>query len=147
MLRRVRHAFVSNEGLKELLSKQLLPERISVVFDYVDLDVFAPDRIAADRVAELAARHKPRGTRILIYLGMFKDYQGVHYLIRAFAELADRHPDLRLMLIGDGPCRVQYEELVRQHALEQRVVMPGLVPHHDVVNWLALADVVVSPRV
>jgi glycosyltransferase involved in cell wall biosynthesis len=147
MLGRTQHAFVSNEGLKSLLAERVSPERVSVVFDYVDLDVFRPERIDPSRVAELRRRFKPNGERLITFLGMFKDYQGVDYLLHAFAALSRDHADVRLLLVGDGPCKAQYEQIIRSAGLEQRIIMPGLVPHHDVVNWLEVSDFVVSPRV
>jgi glycosyltransferase involved in cell wall biosynthesis len=78
---------------------------------------------------------------------MFKDYQGVDYLVRAFAEIAPARPQLRLLLVGDGPCRARYEEIARACGIADRVIMPGLVPHAEVANWLEISDVVVSPRV
>jgi glycosyltransferase involved in cell wall biosynthesis len=147
MLRRVRHAFVSNEGLKHVLTRNMAGSDVSVVFDYVDLNVFTPERIDRARVAELARRYKPNGERLITFLGMFKDYQGVDYLLRAFAVLVKRYPHLRLLLVGDGPCRTQYEEIIRSEGIAEQVVMPGLMPHKDVVNWLEISDIVCSPRV
>ena len=117
------------------------------MFDYVDMEHFDAGGLDHSRLDELRARHKSAGERLLAYAGMFKDYQGMDYLIRAFADLALRHPDLRLILIGDGPCRADYEQLIGQLGLRDKVHMPGLVPHSDVVNWLEIADVVVSPRI
>jgi glycosyltransferase involved in cell wall biosynthesis len=78
---------------------------------------------------------------------MFKDYQGVDLLLRAFAQIAPQHPDLRLALVGDGPCREQYLDVIRETGIGDRVIMPGLVPHSEVGNWLAISDLVVSSRV
>jgi glycosyltransferase involved in cell wall biosynthesis len=147
MLRGARHAFVSNEGLKALLGDRIAPEKVSVVFDYVDLDAFQRERLDRGKLEELRRRLKARGETLITYLGMFKDYQGVDYLIRAFAGLAPRHPGLRLLLVGDGPCRAQYEALIRQLGLGDRVQMPGLVPHADIASWLEIADILVSPRI
>lgn len=147
MLRTVKHAFASNAGLKDLLAQRLGAERVTVVFDYVDLEQFRADQVDSGRVDELRQHYKPHGERLVAFLGMFKDYQGVDYLIRAFAELAPNSPDLRLMLIGDGPCRAQYDQIIRTAGIGGTVIMPGLVPHRDVVNWLQIADIVVSPRI
>jgi glycosyltransferase involved in cell wall biosynthesis len=117
------------------------------VYDYVDLEHFQADQFNSGRVDELRQHYKPRGEQLAVFLGMFKDYQGVDYLIRAFAELAPHYPDLRLMLIGDGPCRAQYEQIIRTAGIGGKVIMPGLIPHRDVVYWLQIADIVVSPRI
>jgi glycosyltransferase involved in cell wall biosynthesis len=147
MLRRVQQVFVSNEGLRQLLVDRVGAERVTVVFDYVDLAMFGADRVDAARVAQLRQQHSGHGERLVTYLGMFKDYQGVDYLLRAFARLAPANPELRLVLVGDGPCRSQYLDIIRETGMGQRVIMPGLVPHAEVANWLAVSDLVVSPRI
>ncbi len=147
MLRRVGRAFVSNEGLKRYLDGRMDPARVSVVFDYVDLNMFGAHRLDQARVAQLRDRYKANGEKLITFLGMFKDYQGGDYLLKAFARLAPQYPHARLLLVGDGPCRAQYDEIIRDAGIADRVVLPGLVPHRDVVNWLHVSDVVVSPRV
>jgi glycosyltransferase involved in cell wall biosynthesis len=147
MLSTVQQVFVSNEGLRQLLAGRVGAERVSVVYDYVDLDLFGVEHVDAASVALLRQQHKGKGERLLTYLGMFKDYQGVDYLLRAFARLVPAHPELRLALVGDGPCRAQYQDIIRATGIGERVIMPGLVPHGEVGNWLAVSDVVVSPRI
>lgn len=147
MLRAAAHVFASSDGLARTLGERIGAERVSTLFDYVDLALFDPGRVDQARVAALAARHRPAGERLLAYVGMFKDYQGVDHLVRAFASIAGRHPDLRLLLVGDGPCRAQYEAIARERGVADRLILPGLVPHAQVVDWLQLADVLVSPRI
>jgi glycosyltransferase involved in cell wall biosynthesis len=147
MLRAAAHVFASSDGLARTLGERIGAERVSTLFDYVDLALFDPGRVDRARVAALAARHRPAGERLLAYVGMFKDYQGVDHLVRAFASIAGRHPELRLLLVGDGPCRAQYEAIARERGVADRLILPGLVPHAQVVDWLQLADVLVSPRI
>lgn len=147
MLAATAQVFASNEGLAATVAGLIGPERVHVLFDYVDLALFDPGRVDPVRLAELEARFKPSGERLVAYVGMFKDYQGVDHLVRAFAAIAPRHPELRLLLVGDGPCRGQYEAIAAERGIADRVLFPGLVPHADVVHWLRLADVLVSPRV
>jgi glycosyltransferase involved in cell wall biosynthesis len=147
MLNTVQHVFVSNEGLRDLLAERVGAERVSVVFDYVDHDRFGKGKADVAAVSRLARQYKPNGERLVTYLGMFKDYQGVDYLLRAFAQLAAHQPDLRLVLVGDGPCKARYLEVIRETGIGDRVHMPGLVPHEEVANWLAVSDLAVSPRI
>jgi glycosyltransferase involved in cell wall biosynthesis len=147
MLGATDQVFASNEGLGAMIAERIGTERVHVLFDYVDLALFDPTRVDAARLAALEARYKPAGERLVTYVGMFKDYQGVDHLVRAFAELAPRRPELRLLLVGDGPCRGLYETIARERGIADRLLLPGLVPHADVVHWLRLADVLVSPRI
>ena len=52
---------------------------------------------------------------------------GVEYLIRAFAELTEKHTNIELHIVGDGPLRVKFEELVVELNIENKVVFYGYV--------------------
>jgi len=60
-------------------------------------------------------------------------------LVEAFAPLAREHPELRLLLVGDGPLRTALETRVSALGLEGQVVLPGL--RRDVPELLAAMDV------
>lgn len=147
MLRACDHVFASSDGLAGAIGERIGGERVTALFDYVDLALFDPGRVDPARLAALEARYRPTGERLVTYVGMFKDYQGVDHLVRAFAAVAADRPDLRLVLVGDGPCRDRYEAIAAELGIAERLILPGLVPHADVVHWLLLADLLVSPRI
>jgi glycosyltransferase involved in cell wall biosynthesis len=84
---------------------------------------------------------------VVLYSGTFEAYQGLEHLIGAAPRILERVPSARFVLVGaDEAGRVEVEtaaaELVRDGILtivdrQPRSVMPG---------YLALADVLVSPR-
>src|SRR5205807_10101774 len=50
------------------------------------------------------------------------------------------------LLIGDGPLRGVVDQVIREHGLQARVALPGLVPHAQMPDYLAACDVLVSPH-
>ncbi|MDQ3704424.1 MAG: glycosyltransferase [Chloroflexota bacterium] len=58
------------------------------------------------------------------------------WLIRSFADLRHRRPDLdiRLALVGEGPLEPHMRHLTRQLHLEGYVTFHGSVPHHELVE-------------
>ena len=58
-------------------------------------------------------------------------------------ELVRRIPNLKILLVGDGPWRPRFEALAAQPALAGRVIFAGLVPPNAVPAHLALMDVLV----
>lgn len=147
MLSSVARAFVSNEGLRETMGQRMDASRIRLVYDYVSLDQFSAERIDPEKSRAIGSRFRRGNEKLITYMGMFKDYQGGEFLLRAFADVARRRTDARLLLVGDGPCRTQYESLIAQLGIADRVELPGLIAHADVPNWLAASDVLVSARV
>jgi glycosyltransferase involved in cell wall biosynthesis len=71
--------------------------------------------------------------------------KGIVYLIDAFAKLYKKHPDCRLVIVGDG----DQKKLLVNHAnslgIDKAVNFAGTVPHSNVLQILRASDVFVLP--
>jgi glycosyltransferase involved in cell wall biosynthesis len=73
-----------------------------------------------------AGRDRPRnGPRTLLAVGRLEPQKGFDLLIEAFAEIADRHPDWNLRILGEGPTRKALMLAVARSGLSDRISMPG----------------------
>lgn len=79
---------------------------------------------------------------VLGVVSTLNDYEGVDVLVRALA--GSGVEDARLVVVGDGPARIELEELAA--ALGARVRFTGRVPHSLVPELLAAMDVFCVPR-
>lgn len=93
----------------------------------------APDawRLALRR--ELALPDDAQVIGCVARLSPVKDHAS---LVLAMALLAPRHPMARLVLIGDGECRLALESLVRDQGLAGRVHFAGMRPNTPNPHWL-----------
>lgn len=66
-----------------------------------------------------------RDRKWIIGMGRLTAQKGFDMLLDAFAEVAPRHPDWGLRIIGDGPCRVSLEKQTHHLGLEGRILLPG----------------------
>ena len=67
-----------------------------------------------------------------------KDYPN---LLHAFSDLAQRHPNSRLMIAGDGPLKSELESLMKHLGIEERVSLLGL--RQDMPALYAASDALV----
>jgi glycosyltransferase involved in cell wall biosynthesis len=80
---------------------------------------------------------------VVLYSGNFEPYQGVELLLDALALV----PHVQLLLMGGGPSDVgRMKAEARARGVGERCVFSGLRPPSDLPTFLALADVLVSPR-
>jgi glycosyltransferase involved in cell wall biosynthesis len=89
----------------------------------------------------------PSGARVVCYTGTFAAYQGIPQLMAAIPQVVARHPDAYFVLVG-----AQSEEEVRSSlaALPEPLrantrILPRQ-PRSEIAGYMALADVLVSPR-
>jgi glycosyltransferase involved in cell wall biosynthesis len=85
--------------------------------------------------------------RVIGFVGSFGPWHGAPVLARAFAQLARRRPDLRLLLVGDGPERAETLRLLSAAGHERRVLAVGKVQPSRVPAFLDACDVLASPHV
>ncbi len=66
---------------------------------------------------------KPDSPFKVLSVGRFAYYKGFEYLVAA----AEKVPDAKFILVGDGPRYLSIKKLVSQKGLQDRVVLPGQV--------------------
>jgi glycosyltransferase involved in cell wall biosynthesis len=68
---------------------------------------------------------------LLVGVGRLTAQKGFDILIEAFARVAAKHPDWRLVIYGEGPDRKELETLRDALALQRKVSLPGLTRNID----------------
>jgi glycosyltransferase involved in cell wall biosynthesis len=141
--RRADHLLPISEWMKQDLAAKDLPAAKMTPFPLgVDASL-DPERISGAAVrARLGLGDAPTA----IYFGSMHPLRGLDFLLRAWAQVQAALPDARLLMVGGQPEEV--EALKRQAAemgLAQSVVFTGRVPRLDVPEYIAAAQVGVSP--
>lgn len=115
---------------------------------------YVPNGIAAARlvppdprsIAGLRAALGLGDAPVAMYVGtLSQTTHNVGLLLQAFALVAARLPDARLLLVGDGEDRAALQEQARQLGIGDRALFAGPVPPAAVPVYLALAACSVDP--
>jgi glycosyltransferase involved in cell wall biosynthesis len=111
--------------------------------DVIPNAVPIPARITEEERLELRKEiagdaHK----KIVISVGRIAPPKGYEDLVAAFSILASSHPDILLILVGDGPLFGNIRDLVVKQSLEKNVLLLGA--REDVPRLLAASDLYVS---
>jgi glycosyltransferase involved in cell wall biosynthesis len=104
--------------------------------------------LSSDELTHAAAlRRRFRGERgpLLVFVGRMVAQKGGEDLLRAVALLSDELPDLRLLMLGEGPDRAGWERLADELGVASRVTFLGWVDPSEVRAHLAAADMIVGP--
>lgn len=80
----------------------------------------------------------------LLFVGRFEPRKGLEPLLRGFVSLAERHPQVRLLVVGDGPQAERCRSLVPE-PLRNNVRFLGRVSDEDLAACYASADLFVAP--
>lgn len=80
---------------------------------------------------------------VIITVGRLVLFKGNHILISALPSLLKSHPNVKLLIIGDGPERNNLVEQARQLKVSDNVIFKGFV--NDVENYYNASDLVAFP--
>jgi glycosyltransferase involved in cell wall biosynthesis len=129
---------------REIIGRGVEPDRVVVVSNAVDGKRFTP----VPRDDRLAARLGiDRDDQVVGYISSFSGYEGIPYLLEAAARLRPRRPRLRVLLVGDGRSMSEIRETAVRLGLDDgTLVLPGRVPHDEILGYYSLLDVFVVPR-
>lgn len=89
----------------------------------------------------------PAETKVLLFFGYVRKYKGLDILLRAFPLIAQRHPDIRLLIVGefyDNP--EEYHAIARETGFESQIIFVNkFIANEEVGRYFAAADLVVQP--
>lgn len=108
-----------------------------------DLHQFDPTRF--DR-SQLRAERGLADRVVCGHVGAFAHWHGVDRFVETIATRLDKSPELALVFIGDGRTLPAVRELVSKRGLNERVLLPGRMPHAEIATWIACMDYAVLPN-
>lgn len=126
---------VSDAAAEYLLTLADVP--VTIIPNGINLKHFHAARSTA-----IAAKKQ----KTILYVGRLEHRKGVKYLVEAFAQLAEREPNARLLIAGDGPDREKLEFQVQELGLE-RVEFLGYIDEATKKKLLHDADLFCSPAI
>jgi len=88
---------------------------------------------------------EPRVRRDILFVGRLTEVKGLEFLIRAMAKVNQRLPDVRLVVIGDGPLRPSLTALAAR--LNINVQFVGAAPRSVVKSHLQSARALCLPSI
>jgi glycosyltransferase involved in cell wall biosynthesis len=132
----------SYDGFAARYPRSHRPARWAVVHNGVDLQRFRP--LEQDEPKGLPVDlDVPPGVPVVALVGHMRIGKGQDVAVRAWPGVLDRHPDARLLLIGNGPLEDDLRRLATELGVESRVVFAGA--RDDVEAILPRATLVILP--
>ncbi|WP_022668873.1 TIGR04063 family PEP-CTERM/XrtA system glycosyltransferase [Desulfospira joergensenii] len=141
--KKVDHIFILCNGLKnDLVKRGLSNEKITIVFNGINPDDFKSPLSDDLYLDEWSVQSK----RVIGFIGSFYRYEGLDLLIKAFARISVQYENSVLLLVGGGEMKQELTRLVKERNLQDKVIMPGRIPHERVPGVYAMIDILVYPR-
>lgn len=79
---------------------------------------------------------------VVLYVAELTKGKNQDFLLKIVRKLKTRYNNIKLLLVGYGRCKDEYEELIRKYGIEKEVSLLGY--RKDIVELNNIADIVVS---
>ncbi len=139
--RACRHIVTTGECIRDQLihDNGFSPQRISSIPTGLDLQKFKP----GDKQATRKQLGLPEKKHLIGIIATLRSWKGHAHLIEAFSRLVEKHENLHLLIVGEGPVREPLENQVEELNLNQQVTFAG--NQENTVPWFQSIDTFVLP--
>ena len=146
--RRLPLIFTRAKNTRDWLARQGVdPARVHPVYDPCDLNLYRPLPDAERAAARQSFGFAPDDI-VLVHHGILHPNKGNDWILRALADIRAEVPQLRYLLIGDGPEMKPLRQLVQELRLESICTLTGWLPTlPDVCRALNAGDIGLVMRV
>ena len=128
--------------LYQKLEREGIGHKATLIENFLD---FEHPGVSEDQTEQERTKYAPAGEKIVLYTGNFESYQGIPLFLEASALVEDE--SVVFLLVGGNPQHV--EEMKKKAAelsISDRVFFTGQVAPSKIPEYIAMADVLVSPR-
>ncbi len=129
----------------DLLRQYGVEADIDVIPSGMDIARFAPERHSAqERSAIRAECGVAPGERVLLNIGRLAKEKNLEQVLRVFPRLREVCPDVRFVIVGEGPQRGYLGEMAKELGVADAVTLTGPKPWERIDQYYAMGDVFVS---
>ena len=82
---------------------------------------------------------------VITFVGRLIYAKGVQDLISAFSKIKDTAPEIKVLIVGDGPYRANLENLAYQTDCASSILFLGQKNQDEVIDVLSATDIFVNP--
>ena len=127
----------SQSTADELIAKGIRPDKLRITPRGVDLKNFHPSK----RNGYLESHHHLKEGLKLLYVGRVSKEKNLPLLARTFKSLSRQRPDLKLVVVGDGP----YSGEMQQELHDTDTVFTGYLTGEELAAVYASCDLFLFP--
>lgn len=131
-------AIAVSEDVKRSIQKNIKPNiQVKTILNGINTEKFRRDFLAGQKIrADLGISSD---AIVIGSIGVFRTQKRINCWLEIFLQVSKSNPNVRGILVGDGPLRQQIIEQINELGLEDLVFLPGL--QTNAVDWYSAMDI------
>jgi glycosyltransferase involved in cell wall biosynthesis len=133
-LRNADKIFVVNESIKKIMIKEykINEEKIIIIPNGIDTKFFKN-------------KIKNKQNPILVFSGVMYYHRGIDILLESISKVILKIPNIRVILLGDGPEMEKLQEITEKMNLTKIVEFKGWIDRKEIPHYLANSSIGIGP--
>lgn len=78
---------------------------------------------------------------VILFVGRLAEEKNVEFLIESHKKLVEKHNNIKLLIVGDGPDKEKYEKLSEEKGLSKNIIFTGKAAWEDMPYYYHVANV------
>lgn len=141
---------VSHAMKQEIITLGIAPEdKIEVCWNGVDTSKYDPAKVPKEKIMELRRKYNiDDGEFMLLFVGRLVKVKGVDNLVEAMPLVLQKHPNVKLVILGVGELENALRERITNLGLQNKVILKTeFVSEEDRILHYAAADLCIFPSI
>lgn len=132
----------TNKIYKLFKEKYKFKKNIHVIPTGIEVERFYKENVDTKQVDLLRKSHSlSKKDFIILFVGRLAEEKNIEFLINAEKKMAEKHSNIKLLIVGDGPDKEKYEELSRKLKLEKNIIFTGKAAWEDMPYYYHISNV------
>ena len=122
--------------------KYKVEKNINIIPTGIDVERFFKENINQKELSMLRRTLQiDKKDFIILFVGRLGEEKNVEFLINSQKNLVKKHPNIKLIIVGDGPDKEKYEQLTRKLDLENNIIFTGKTSWDEMPYYYQVADI------
>lgn len=122
--------------------KYKVDKNIHIIPTGIELERFYKENLDSKKLVDLRKKYDlGKEDFVSVFVGRIAQEKNIVYLIEVIRDMLKRCPNLKMLIVGDGPDAEEYKSLIKEYNLEDKIIMTGKTPWEDTPYYYHLADI------
>jgi N-acetyl-alpha-D-glucosaminyl L-malate synthase BshA len=132
---------VSKQLARKAIELGVFNKKISVVYNGCNVDIF---KYNMERRNKIRSEYKLLfNDIILLFIGNLTKGKGIYNLIEIFKKISKTNKNIYLFIIGEGEEKNNLIKIIKQHQINEKVILLNGCSHESVADWMSASDIFV----
>lgn len=151
LFRKAERFIIVSQSMSDIVqaTHQVSDERISVVYNGLDVEPFMNPLLKPEEVEKLRRSVAADGEKVVLFAGRLSPQKGIDALVKSAAQVVAEFPNVVYLIVGEPDTREMgpvIDGLFQQYPmLQNRVKLLGKMPRPQLATLFQIADLVVIP--